>query len=185
MSQEQITIEVIKISLALAAAFFTYFQFFREGKYKQRIQFDIDCHDLGIVGEERVIEIGCIAENKGNVEQRFDDIRVVVRGLDKGSPLREMEKHAPRLNFPKELSKASLISKKWKHYFVRPHITQRFPLVIKLPKSVSHILVRTTIRYQGTDDIHSTERAFSLEGIPAEQLASAGIEKLAAGHDIS
>jgi hypothetical protein len=165
MSQQQIILEVIKICLALAAAFFTYFQFFREGRHKQRIQFDIHCRDLGIVKNERIVEIGCIAENKGNVEQKFDDIRVVVRGLDKSSPLHEMENHAPRLDFPEELSKASLISKKWQYYFVRPHVTQRFPLVVKLPQSISHILVRSTFRYQGSGDIHSAERAFGLEKI--------------------
>jgi len=171
MSQEQIIFEFIKIALALIAAFFAYFRFFREGKHKQRIQFDIDCYNLGIVGKERIIEIGCIAENKGNVEQRFDDIRVVVRGLDKACDLNEMEGHAPRLSFPKELSKASLISPKWKYYFVRPHVTQRFPLVIKLPQSISHILIRSTFRYNNTDDVHLAERAFSLGEIPSEHIA--------------
>lgn len=162
MSLEKIIFEVIKIGLAIAAAGFTYYQFFREGKHKQRIQFDIDCQDLSVLGKERIIEIGCIAENKGNVEQWVDDIRVEVRGLDASGSLGEMKNHAPRLKFPDKLSKASLISRKWKYYFVRPHVTQRFPLVIRIPGNVSHILVRSTFRYRGTDDIHSAERAFKL-----------------------
>ncbi len=164
MTMEQMVFDLIKIFLALAAATFTYFQFFREGKHKQRIQFDIDCQDLGTIGDERIVELGCVAENKGNVEQRFEDIRVSVRGIDSGRPLRELPYHAPRLEFPETLSKASLIPKKWAYFFVRPHVTQRFPLVIKLPKRVSHILVRSTFQYRGSGDVHSAERAFPLGG---------------------
>jgi hypothetical protein len=168
MDQAEIIFEIIKIALALAAGLFTYFQFFREGTHKQRIQFDIDCRKLGLICNERLIEIGCIAENKGNVEQRFDDIRVVIRGIEKDAPLAEMEGHAPRLAFPVKLAKACLILKKWEYYFVRPHVAQRFPLVVKVPRNVSHILVRSTFRYKGTEDIHSAERAFALEEIQAE-----------------
>jgi len=162
MSKEQIIIESIKIILAIAAAAFTYFKFFREGEHKQRIQFDIDCKELGVIGSERIIEIGSNAENKGNVEQRFDDVRVVVRGLEEGKPLRELEKHEPRLAFPMSLAKASLIPKKWRYFFVRPRVIQRFPLVLKVPKTITHILVRSTFRYQGTGDIHSAEKAFNV-----------------------
>jgi hypothetical protein len=123
-----------------------YYQFFSEGEHKQRIQFDIDCIELGFVGSERIVEIGSIAENKGNIEQRFEDVRVSVRGLDECIPLREPEGHAPRLAFPASLAKASLISKKWGYFFVRPHVNQRFPLVIRLPRTITHNLVRSTFR---------------------------------------
>lgn len=161
MSTEQIFFEVIKIALAVTAAGFTYFQFFTEGKHKQRIQFDIDCQNLGIVGKERIVEIGCVAENKGNVEQVFDDIRVEIRGIDDNTTLSEIEGHEPRLAFHKELSQASLVSDNWDYYFVRPHVTQRFPLVVKLPSDISHVHIRSTFRYKGTKDIHSAERAFA------------------------
>jgi hypothetical protein len=163
MIQDEMIFEIIKITLALVAALFTYFQFFREGKHKQRIQFDIDCKKLGVVSNEQIIEIACIAENKGNVEQRFDDIRVVIRGIEKDSSLLELEGNAPRLAFPLKLASASLVQKKWEYYFVRPHVEQRFPLVVRIPQNVMHILVRSTFKYKNTSDIHSAERAFSLE----------------------
>jgi hypothetical protein len=162
MSKEQIIFETLKIVLAIAAATFAYFRFFREGEHKQRIQFDIDCKELGVTSSEKIIEIGSNAENKGNVEQRFDDIRVVLRGLEEGKPLSELEEYKPRLAFPVPLAKASLIPKKWGYFFVRPHVSQRFPLVLRIPRNISHILVRCTFQYQGTDDVHSAERAFDL-----------------------
>ena len=178
MAEETIIFEAIKIFLAIGAVAYTYFKFFREGEHKQRIEFDIDCQELGIVGNERIVEIGCNAENKGNVEQRFEDIRVTVRGIEEHEPLNKIKDHEPRLSFPSDLSKASLISKKWKYFFVRPHVKQRFPLVICIPSSITHILVRSTFQYKGTDDIHSAERAFYLNAnVRAEQVAPADAKK--------
>jgi len=162
MGTDEFIVEFIKIFLAVAAAVFTYYRFFREGSHKQRIEFDIDCRDLGVAGQERILEIGCTAENKGNVEQRFDDIRVTVRGLQRGAALKEIDGHEPRLAFPEKLQRASLISAKYKYYFVRPKVKQRFPLVVRIPVSWSHVHVRGTFKYKGTDEIHSAERAFSL-----------------------
>ena len=74
MTNVVIIFEAIKITAAIVAGGFAYFKFFREGTHHQRIQFDLDCVDMGELAGQRVIEIGCVAENKGNIEQRFDDI---------------------------------------------------------------------------------------------------------------
>lgn len=168
MSDKEIIFETLKLLIAILAAGFTYFKFFREGTHKQRIEFDIDCCDLGTVGEERIIEIGCTAENKGNVEQRFDGIRLKVRGLEAGiSKLSDIEGYEPRLAFSTKIAKASLIpEKKWKYFFVRPGVKQRFPIVMRAPAKCTHIHVRSTFRYKGTEDIHSAERAFAFKCQP-------------------
>ncbi|MDF7801053.1 hypothetical protein P4C99_16370 [Pontiellaceae bacterium B1224] len=155
---------IINIGLATCAAFFAYFKFFREGTHKQRIQFDIDCLSLGNTENSQIIEVGCIAENKGNIEQRFDDIRVKIRGLDSTASLEEIEGHEPRLAFPIKLAQASLITEKMGYYFVRPKVIQRFPLVIRIPNDCDHIIVRATFKYKGTDDLHTSERAFLITG---------------------
>jgi len=163
-------IEAIKITAAIVAGGFAYFKFFREGTHHQRIQFDLDCVDIGELTGQRVIEIGCVAENKGNVEQRFDDIRVSIRGID-GAPLKELEGHEPRLEFPLKLADASLVADKLKYYFVRPKVKQRFPLVIKIPSSTKIILVRATFRYENTKEIHSAERSFRLPAVGSHSQA--------------
>lgn len=162
MNTEQFPFELIKILLTIATAVFTYLNFFREGTHKQRIEFDIDLCNMGMVEQQWILEIGCTAENKGNVEQKFDDIRVTVRGLDGSTPLKEIEGHEPRLEFPQNIQKASLIPKKYGYFFVRPKVRQRFPLVVRVPTSWTHVHIRTTFRYEGTDDIHSAERTFRL-----------------------
>jgi hypothetical protein len=156
-------LEIVKILLAGGAASFTYFQFFREGTHKQRVEFDIDLCDLGVVGDQRIIEIGCILDNKGNVEHYIDDIRVSIRGLDPCTALRELADHAPRLDFPRLLyNKVSLIPKKWQPLFVRPKVRQRVPLVVHIPADCAHIHIRSTFSYRGEKSIHSAERAFRL-----------------------
>jgi hypothetical protein len=176
MSNEEVTFEIVKIVLVVAAAAFTYMRFFREGTHKQRIEFDIELRDLGVVGLVRILEVGCTAENKGNIEHRFDEIRVAVRGFD-GETLRELEGHEPRLAFPLEILKASLIPARYGYFFVRPGVRQYFPLVVRVPASHAHIHVRATFRYKTCwvrdvcakargarlkGEIHSAERAFRL-----------------------
>ena len=122
--------------------------------------------DMGELGGERVIEVGCVVENKGNVEQRFDDIRVSIRGIVE-APLKELEGYEPRLEFPLKLADASLVANKLKYYFVRPKVKQKFPLVVKIPSGNIVILVRATFRYENTNEIHSAERSFRLPIINA------------------
>jgi hypothetical protein len=151
-----------KILLAVAAAGFTYFKFFREGTHRQRIEFDIDLCDLGYAAGERIVEVGITAENKGNVEQRFRDIRLRIRGILVGAQLSEIKGHEPHLAFPEKLHEASLIPERMGYFFVRPKVRQRFPLVVRVPVACSHILVRSTFKYDGSNDLHTAERAFSL-----------------------
>jgi hypothetical protein len=159
--------EIIKISLAIGAALFTYYKFFSEDPHKQRIEFEIDCVDLGIKGSDRIIEIVVITENKGNVEHRFEDIRLHMRGIDAGSKLVEIEGHEPRLAFPIDLGKTSLVPEKLGYVFVRPNIKQRFTLARRVPASWTHIQARATFKYKRTDEFHTAERAFALGNAPA------------------
>jgi len=162
LDQEQI-IEITKFLLLVIASLFTYFKFFREGTHKQRIELDIDFHDLGLKDFDRIIEIGVTAENKGYVEQKFEGIRLRIRGIDNKTKLKELEGYEPHLVFPLDLGKISLISVKHQYYFVRPHVKQRFPIVLKIPENWTHILVRATFKYKKSVDFHIAERAFQIE----------------------
>ena len=154
-------IEFVKLSLFILAAIFTYFRFFREGTHKQRIEFNIDFRDLGCNNNDRIIEIGVIVENKGNIEQRFQQISLRIRGINKNSQLQEIEGHDSRLAFPLGLHTIKLISKKDKYYFVRPKVKQRFPITVRIPVEISHLLVHAKFNYI-TGDFHTAERAFSI-----------------------
>ena len=163
---------IISIGLAILAALFTYYNFFREGKHRQRIEFDIDFKNLGVHKRYRIIEIGAIGENKGNIEQRFESIRLRVRGLIDEIELAEVKNYEPRLFFPKEAfpeekRKIELIPKHKNsdnYYFIRPGVRQRFPIVLKIPKEWTILFARVTFNYKGTNEIHNAERAFRIKG---------------------
>ena len=157
-------IEIIKVSLLILAALFTYFRFFSEGTHKQRIEFDIECSDLGHVKNERIIEVGVIAENKGYVEQKFTHISLKIYGLDSKSELKELENYEPRLEFPLKLHETDLISQNYNYYFVRPKIAQRFPITLKIPLSTSYILVKAKFNYRN-GEFHTAERTFALSNV--------------------
>lgn len=154
-------IDIVTLFVAAGGALFGYFKFFREGTHHQRIEFDLELQDLGVVGEERVVEVSCFAVNKGNVEQRFEKIIVKLRGIE-GEPISMLQGHEPRLSFPLEIAKASLISENWNYYFVRPKVKQNFPLVVTVPVTCTILWARATFRYHGSGDLHSAERAFKL-----------------------
>ncbi len=155
-------ISLINLSVVLAGAIFTYYKFFREGAHNQRIEFDLEYVDLGINNNDRIIEVGIIAINKGNVEQKFDKISLKIRGMLKDKKLCEIENHEPRLKFPEEVADISVIPKKYNYYFVRPGVIQRFPVVIKLPANWSHLHTRSTFKYLKTNELHTAERSFRL-----------------------
>ena len=158
------TISLLNLLLLTAGALFTYYKFFREGAHHQRIEFDIDCNDLGINGDYRIIEIGINATNKGNVEQKFEAIYLKIRGILEGQELTEIPNHEPRLSFPEGIPKLSVIPAKFHYFFVRPGVTQRFPVVVKIPANWSQLHARSTFKYLSTNEIHTAERAFCVGG---------------------
>ena len=82
-----VTINILQLIVVLSAAIWGYFKFFREGKHRERIEFDIDLIDLGLINDYRVVEIGCCTENKGYVEQIFNQISLKVRGIREDAEL--------------------------------------------------------------------------------------------------
>jgi hypothetical protein len=154
-------LSVVNLSVVLLAAVFTYYKFFREGSHQQRIEFDIDCVDLGVSIDSRIVEIGIVATNRGNVEQKFDKILLKVRGILQDQALQEIPNHEPRLSFPETISEISVIPEKYNYFFVRPGVTQRFPVVIKVPEMWCQLHARSTFKYLGTNDMHTAERSFT------------------------
>jgi hypothetical protein len=155
-------ISLLNLLVLLVGAIFTYYRFFREGSHNQRIELDLECIDLGINGKYRIVEVAITAINKGNVEQKFDDIRLKIHGIVNGQELKDIKNHSPRLRFSEEKPSISVIPEKYKYFFVRPSVKQRFPVVLKIPANWSQLQTRSTFKYLGTNEIHSAERAFKL-----------------------
>lgn len=156
------TINTLSLLLTAAAAIFTYYKFFREGSHKQRIEFSIDVKDLGVFEHDRVIEVIISAVNRGHVEQKFDDIRLPVRGIRTGQNLSEFKGYEPRLAFPEKITSVSVIPDKYQYFFVRPGVVQNFPVVVRIPSSWRLVQARATFKYFTLNELHSAEGTFSV-----------------------
>lgn len=153
----------ISTLLAVFGALFAYYKFFREGPHQQRIECDIDFRDLGVFDRHRVIEVSIVASNRGHVEQKFDDIRLTLRGIEEGARLGELAGHLPRLCFPEKIGPIAVIPKKFGYFFVRPGVCQRFPVVVRIPEAWTYVQARSSFKYLGLEDVHIAERSFRVD----------------------
>jgi hypothetical protein len=152
--------DALKLILAVTAALFAYWRFFREGIHQQRIELDTDFSDLAVINNERIVEIGVTSENKGYIEQRFKHIHLTLRGLIENAPLQEWDAHPPRLLFPITLHKTQLVPEN-DYYFVRPKVKQRFSIVLKIPSEIKVLQVIAKFHYSSGDP-HDVVKAFSI-----------------------
>lgn len=160
---DTVTISLIQLCLALTAAIFAYYKFFREGSHRQRIEFDIGIEDLGRHGGQRIIEVKISAANKGRVEQRFEKISLRIRGLKNGQELHSIEGLAPRLFFPEQIERTRVIPEKYQYYFVRPGVTQVFSVTLTIPADWVVMNAHAKFRYLGLNQVHTAEHSFRLE----------------------
>jgi hypothetical protein len=144
----------------VVGAVWAYFKFWREGIHRPRIEFDVSCHTVGIEGDQRILTFDVIARNKGLVEHRFCRISLPIRGIRNGTSLSRRDDG--RLNFPDVLLRAELVTKELGYYFVRPGIEQHFTFTTIVDADYRFILVRPAFQYEGSEDLHTSERVFDL-----------------------
>jgi hypothetical protein len=151
----------------LAAGAWAYFRFSREGAHKPRIEFDLECAFFGPQRGVFVMAFSIYADNKGQLEHRFDEIRLRVRAIRRNHLLEEWEVRRPLLLFPEVvIQRANVVPPEYGYFFVRPGVRQRISYVTSIPAEFSFILARITFRYQRTGDVHTAERAFEIRAEP-------------------
>lgn len=143
-----------------AGAAWAYIRFWREGVHRPRIEFDILCTFLGMQSGVRVASFAVLANNKGNVEHKFSRVSLKARGILAAQELKRRQDG--RLDFPESLLKAELIPEEFGYFFVRPGIAQPFTSTTIIPDDTRFILARAAFRYENSEDLHTTERAFEV-----------------------
>ena len=156
----------------LAGGAWAYFRFKKEGVHSPRIELDLDCAFLGPQQGNYVAAFSIYAENKGQVEHRFKEIRLRVRGIRRNEVLVEWDERRPMLLFPDLImSKANVVPPDYKYFFVRPSVRQRISYVTPISEEFSFILARLTFMYGSSNEIHTAERVFEVpEALPHPQL---------------
>lgn len=131
--------------------------------YTPHIEFEINANFYGPEAGAYIAEFLFVARNKGNVQQKFNDIRIRVRGIDDGQGFQFWEGNEPRLNFPRRLVKQkSILPDDYSFFFVEPGIEQVFTYITKIPINTKYLLVHAEFEYDKYTP-HTTERVFEVK----------------------
>jgi hypothetical protein len=163
-----VVLGITQTAIVIGGTVWAYFRFFREGVHKPRIEFDVECSFLGPQQGRYVAAFMIHAINRGNVEHRFSEIRLRVRGIKSSAALNAWKDHEPLLEFPdQEFETVNIVPKELEYYFVRPGIDQRFSFVTSVPAGWRFIITRATFKYETTDELHTAEKAFEVKAANA------------------
>jgi hypothetical protein len=164
MNLVSLVISSIQIIVLLLGVLWAYFRFRKENPLYPRIELDLNCKFFGPQRTFYIASFAVSAHNKGNIEHKFDDIRLRVRGIISNDAITELKDYEPLVNFPEKLmSEVNIVPKKIGYYFVRPGVYQTFNYAARVSEDIRFIIVRITFKYQSTSEIHSAEKIFEVK----------------------
>jgi hypothetical protein len=112
------------------------------------------------VQDHFLLEVLLTVQNKGRVEQRFEDINLRIRGIEEDQTLTYWKGKEPRLYFPKKLvDNVPVVPAGVEYFFAEPGEEHIFTYVTKIPSSIKYILAYATFLY-GNGTGHDAERVF-------------------------
>ena len=122
-NKAQFILSISQFIIVLIGAIWAYFRIWKEGIYRPKIQFTIDCSFFAPYQNEIPVEFSLSLINKGLLVQRFKQIELRVRGIRKADGLSYWLQNEPRLYFPEKLFDAQVVyDKKYGHVFVEPGV---------------------------------------------------------------
>ena len=153
-----------QLIIILISAMWAYFRFRKEDPLYPRIEFDIKCKFWGTQLNSYLTCFIVTANNKGNVEHKFTEIRLRVRGIKFNEPLTEFKEYPPMVNFPEKIMEGvNIVPTKFGYFFVRPGINQSFNYASQIPSNIRFIIVRATFKYESTNELHTAQRVFEVK----------------------
>ena len=154
----------LQLLIILVSALWAFFRFRKEGPLHPRIEFDVNCKFFGPHHNAYLTCFTINASNKGNVEHKFNEIRLKVLGIRTNEPLKEFEAYAPMVEFPHIILKEiNIVPEDFGYFFVRPGVNQAFNFTTSIPAEIRFILVRATFKYKSTNKPHTAERVFEVK----------------------
>ncbi|MDB5129926.1 hypothetical protein [Mucilaginibacter sp.] len=154
----------VQLLFVVIGGVWAYFRFRRENPLHPRIEFGLKCKFYGPIHSSYLATFTIIANNKGNVEHRFSEIRLKIRGIKGDEDLTVFEKYAPMVEFPEKIiDKVNIVPPQFGYFFVRPGVNQSFNYPTQISKEIRYIIVRATFKYQLTNDLHTTEEVFEVK----------------------
>ena len=156
----QFILSILQFIIVLIGAIWAYFRVWKEGIYRPKIQFTVDCSFFAPLQNEIPVEFSLSLINKGLTIHRFRQIELRVRGIRKTDRLSYWEKNEPRLYFPEKLIDTEVVyNKKYSHIFVEPGVDQKVVFISKIPADIALISVVATFKYDNNKS-HGIEKVF-------------------------
>jgi hypothetical protein len=153
----------IQLLIILVSALWAYFRFRKEDPLYPRIEFGLKCKVFGPHQNSYLASFTITANNKGNVEHKFSEIRLRIRGIKINELLTEFKEYSPMVNFPEKIIEGiNIVPAKFGYFFVRPGVNQAFNYATQIPGDIRFIIVRATFKYQSTNELHAAERVFEV-----------------------
>lgn len=128
-------------------AWWTYSRFISERGGVPRIQFDVEVRDHGVVGQERLVELVAIVENKGRVQHVIKDFRYGVRYLLDGEPFEVSAEIADQVRFPNIAREGSWVPPAWEYTFVEPEVSNTYSVLTSVPTASRFLLLWARFDY--------------------------------------
>jgi hypothetical protein len=159
----KLIIDVAQFVIILIGAVWAYFKIWKEGLYRPRIQFNIECNSFSEQHGEIPVEFLLKVTNKGLVKHKFYSIKLRVRGIIENNELEFWKENEPRLYFPDKFFDTQFIHKsKYNFVFVEPGVEQTLTYVTKIDSKYKLITVRAEFEYDKTKT-HSIEKVFEIK----------------------
>ncbi len=158
-----ICINLSQLLIVAATSAWAYYRFRKEGTLDPRIEFDIDCKFFGPHHNYYLASTLITASNKGNIEHKFKEIIIRVRGIHHEDTFQIFKKCPPTIEFKEVIvNDINIIPSKEGYYFVRPGIKQDFSCSYRIDSNIKFISVHARFIYEKTQEPHTTERIFEL-----------------------
>jgi len=93
----------IQLGIVLVTAVWAIYRFSKENPLRRRIEFGMDATFFGPQQNEYLASFTITANNKGNVEHRFSEIRLRILGIKADEALTEFKKYPPMTHFPEQI----------------------------------------------------------------------------------
>lgn len=151
----------------------------REGKHRNRIQFELEQMVFGPQKGFYMVEISMLLHNQGLVRTKLNGLFLTVKGIEQDTEIvlfKDLKTPVSMAHFPIDIISTNVLEKKYakneekppeettkkKEWFVEPGIAQRFSYVARIPETVRFILVRSSFKYHKNSE-HSVQKVFELK----------------------
>ncbi len=180
-------IEIIKSALGASIPLLLFYlgylikrrQDAREGKHRNRIQFELEQAVFGPQKGFYMVEISMLLHNQGLVRSKLNGLFLTVKGINQDTEIglfKDLDTPVSMAHFPIPIVSTNVLEKKYtkeeneqikkevtkkNEWFIEPGIAQRFSYVARIPEAVRFILVRSSFKYH-KNSVHSVQKVFEL-----------------------